>query len=226
MQAKPDREANPTGDPHLACAMADSRAGRDYLAAMAAAANYAYANRAVIAYHAGRTLAALFGKAGFAMRLVYDISHNIARRERVEYGRYRGECLVHRKGATRALPPGAPELPDDLTPHGQPVIIPGDMGSPSWVLAGVPGGAETHASVCHGAGRRLSRKKAQKTVDAKAVVDRLTKKGILLHAGSRESIREEAPDAYKDVNRVVEAVTGAGLARAVARLKPIGVIKG
>lgn len=209
------------------CAPIDSPLGRDYYRAMMAAANYAWANRQRIGYHLIEALAALFGKAGFRARLVQDVSHNLARREEVLHLGKRVEAMVHRKGAVRALPAGDPALPPDLLAIGQPVILPGDMGSASYVLVAAPdAGRVSFSSVCHGAGRRLSRKRALAELDPRAVLDGLARSGVTLHAGGKDAIREEAPAAYKDIDRVVATVTGAGLARVVARLRPIGVLKG
>ncbi|MBN2171205.1 MAG: RtcB family protein [Candidatus Krumholzibacteriota bacterium] len=208
-------------DRQLACAPIRSREGRAYLGAMAAAANFAFANRQILTALARDVFRGALGGAG--LRLVYDVAHNIAQFE--EHGGR--ELLVHRKGATRAFPAGRREVPADYAGVGQPVLIPGSMGTASWVLAGEPGSlAETFGSCCHGAGRRLSRKAALKESRAEAVVADLERRGILVAAASRRGICEEKPDAYKDVDAVVEVVHRAGLARKVARLRPLAVIKG
>ncbi len=208
-------------DRQLACVPIDSAEGRSYLGAMAAAANYAFANRQVLTAGIRETFRRLHETR--ALPLVYDVAHNIAQFER-HGGR---EVLVHRKGATRAFPAGRPELPADYRTVGQPVLIPGSMGTASWVLAGAEGSmAETFGSCCHGAGRRMSRSRAKKETRAEAVVAALASRGILIAAASKRGITEEKPEAYKDVDRVVEVVHRAGLARKVARLEPLAVIKG
>jgi tRNA-splicing ligase RtcB len=189
---------------------------------MAAAANYGRANRQLLADAVRR----VFDEETDAhLALVYDVSHNLAK---VEYHSVDGvtrRLCVHRKGATRALPPGHPDLPQDLRPVGQPVLIPGTMGTSSYVLTGVPGG---HAffSTCHGAGRVLSRHAAVRTVGGRELRDRLEARGIAVRASSWKGLAEETPEAYKDVGDVVEAGEAAGLCRKVARLTPIGVVKG
>jgi tRNA-splicing ligase RtcB (3'-phosphate/5'-hydroxy nucleic acid ligase) len=198
-------------DRQLACAPLDSPEGRDYLAAMAAAANFAWTNRQALC-HAVRTAvgAVLGAEAAAGTRTVYDVAHNVAKLE--EHGGRR--VCVHRKGATRAFP-------------GQAVFIPGSMGTASYVLAGLPGAMEqTFGTVCHGAGRRLSRTAARRQVDARGLQRELEAAGVTVAAASRRGLAEEAPVAYKDVDRVVEVVERAGLAARVARLRPIGVVKG
>jgi tRNA-splicing ligase RtcB len=209
-------------DRQLACAPVDSPEGRAYLGAMAAAANYGRANRQLLAQAARR----VFGReAGASLELVYDVSHNLAKIERhVVDGRPYRLC-VHRKGATRALPPGHPDLPADLREAGQPVLIPGTMGTFSYVLTGVVGGAAFH-STCHGAGRVMSRHAAARAVGGKELRSRLEADGIVVRSSSLRGLAEEAPEAYKDVSAVVEASEGAGLCRKVARLVPLGVVKG
>ncbi len=210
-------------DRQLACAPVDSDEGRSYVGAMYAAANYARANRQLL----GTAAAAAFRWAtGRGLELVYDISHNLAKIERHQVDGETRELCVHRKGATRALPPGHPELPADLVEAGQPVLIPGSMGTASYVLTGVPDGHAFH-STCHGAGRRLSRHQAARTVSAKVLRDELERRqGILVRAASRRGLAEEAPSAYKDVDEVVRVAEQAGLCRRVARLVPLGVVKG
>jgi tRNA-splicing ligase RtcB (3'-phosphate/5'-hydroxy nucleic acid ligase) len=211
-------------DRQLSCAPVDSDDGRDYLAAMAAAANFAWCNRHALGHAARKAVARVLGEeAGAGTRTVYDVAHNVAKLER-HGGR---TVCVHRKGATRAFPPGHPELPADYQEAGQPVFIPGSMGTASYVLAGRPGAMEqTFGTVCHGAGRRLSRTAARKQVQGAALERELAASGITVAAASRRGLAEEAPMAYKDVDRVVEVVERAGLADRVARLRPIGVIKG
>ena len=225
-------------DRQLACAPIQSEEGQDYLGAMAAAANYAWANRQGITHFTRQALERLFGRA--AVRVVYDVAHNIAKRERhvvPTAGREESaagggageerEVLVHRKGATRAFPPGHPETPARYRHVGQPVLIPGSMGTASWVLVGAEGAMrETFGSVCHGAGRLLSRAAAKRGRDAREVQRRLEEQGIIVKSETRDGILEEVPEAYKDVDAVIEVVHNAGLARKVARLRPMGVIKG
>jgi tRNA-splicing ligase RtcB len=216
-------------DRQLCCAPLASPEGRRYLAAMAAAANFAFANRQVMTHWVRRSFAAALG--GPAERLdievVYDVCHNIAKLETFEVdGRTRRVC-VHRKGATRAYPPGHAQVPAAYRAVGQPVLIPGDMGRASYVLAGARGAyEESFGSACHGAGRRLSRGEAKRRARGRSVVDELAAKGIVVMAAGMATVAEEMPEAYKDVSEVVEVVHRAGLARRVARLEPMGVIKG
>jgi tRNA-splicing ligase RtcB len=209
-------------DRQLACAPVGSPEGRAYLGAMAAAANYGRANRQLLAEAASR----VFEEAtGHRLDLVYDVSHNLAKIETHEVDGEQRSLCVHRKGATRALPPGHPELPPDLREAGQPVLIPGTMGTASYVLRGVPGGG-AFFSTCHGAGRVQSRNQAAKAIGGKELRRRLERQGIAVRGSSGRGLAEEAPTAYKDVSAVVEAAEGAGLCRAVARLVPVGVVKG
>lgn len=209
-------------DRQLACVPLDSPPGRAYLGAMAAAANYARVNRQLL----GEAAAGVFQRVtGRACELVYDISHNLAKIESHEVdGEARSLC-VHRKGATRALPPGHAELPDDLRAVGQPVLIPGSMGTASFVLTGVVGGG-AFFSTCHGAGRVQSRHQAARSIGGEQLRRRLEQQGIAVRGSSVRGLAEEAPEAYKDVMAVIEAAEGAGLCRAVARLQPLGVVKG
>jgi tRNA-splicing ligase RtcB len=209
-------------DRQLACAPVTSPAGRAYLAAMAAAANYARANRQLLSEAARRIFAAAVGS---RLDLIYDISHNLAKIETHEVGGRSLRLCVHRKGATRALPPGHPELPADLATSGQPVLVPGSMGTASYVLAGVPG-AGAFYSACHGAGRVMSRHQAARAVTGAALRRRLEAGGVAVRGASARGLAEEAPEAYKDVDQVVEAATAGGLCRKVARLVPVGVVKG
>ncbi|MGB2572152.1 RtcB family protein [Micromonospora citrea] len=209
-------------DRQLACAPVSSPEGRAYLGAMAAAANYARANRQVLAEAARRVFATRTGR---ALDLVYDVSHNLAKIEQHRVDGDTRRLCVHRKGATRALPPGHPDLPDDLRPVGQPVLIPGSMGTGSYVLTGVPG-APAFASTCHGAGRVQSRRQATKAVRGHDPRREIEARDIAVRGASRRGLAEEMPAAYKDVAAVVEAAEGAGLCRRVARLVPIGVVKG
>lgn len=209
-------------DRQLACAPAHSAEGRAYFAAMAAAANYARANRQLLTEAVRRA----FGETvGCDLDLVYDISHNLAKAETHDVAGTGLDLCVHRKGATRALPPGHPDLPGDLAPVGQPVLIPGTMGTSSYVLAGVPGGGAWH-STCHGAGRVRSRHRAAREVDGRRLRADLERRNVAVRASSWRGLAEEAPQAYKDVDAVVRAGEGAGLCRRVARLVPLGVVKG
>jgi tRNA-splicing ligase RtcB (3'-phosphate/5'-hydroxy nucleic acid ligase) len=211
-------------DRQLACGPASSPEGRDYLAAMAAAANFAWANRQAIADAVRAAVARVLGReSAEGTRLVYDVAHNVAKVERYQ-GR---ELLVHRKGATRAFPAGSAEIPEPYRDVGQPVFIPGSMGTSSFVLAGEPGSIElAFGSTCHGAGRRLSRTGARKQVAGAELRRELEARGIVVRSPSNKGLAEEAPLAYKDVERVVEIVERAGLSRRVAQLTPIGVVKG
>jgi tRNA-splicing ligase RtcB (3'-phosphate/5'-hydroxy nucleic acid ligase) len=210
-------------DPQLACAPVRSAEGQAYLGAMAAAANYGRANRQALAAAARRAFEAAVGTGDLV--LVYDVSHNLAKLEHhVVAGEPRLLC-VHRKGATRALGPGHTDLPDDLQAVGQPVLVPGSMGTASYVLVGTdPGGA--FSSACHGAGRTMSRHAAMRRVRGDVLRRELESAGIAVRASSARALAEEAPFAYKDVDEVVVTCERAGLARRVARLRPIGVVKG
>jgi tRNA-splicing ligase RtcB len=211
-------------DRQLACAPASSPEGAAYLAAMAAAANFAWANRQAIADAVRGAAARVLGKqVANDTRQVYDVAHNVAKVERYD-GR---ELLVHRKGATRAFPAGSTEIPEAYREVGQPVFIPGSMGTSSFVLAGEPGSVElAFGSTCHGAGRRLSRTGARKEVQGAELRRELEAQGIVVRSPSNKGLAEEAPLAYKDVERVVEIVERAGLSRRVAQLVPLGVVKG
>ena len=223
------REGVQLVDRQLSCAPISSEDGARYLGAMAAAANFAWANRQMITAGVRRGFAATFGRSAeeLGIEVVYDIAHNIAK---VEAHRTNGSVkpvLVHRKGATRAFPAGREEIPSVYRPFGQPVLIPGDMGTASYVLAGLPGAMErSFGSSCHGAGRRLSRHAAVRSFRFDEVTRRLSEKGIIVRSATREGVTEEAPGAYKDVEQVVRVAEGAGLSRRVARLVPLGVVKG
>jgi tRNA-splicing ligase RtcB len=210
-------------DRQLACAPVDSPEGRAYLGAMAAAANYSRANRHLLAEAVRDAFASATGRR--ELDLVYDVSHNLAKpEEHVVDGERRLLC-VHRKGATRALPPGDRDLPPSLRAAGQPVLIPGSMGTASYVLTGVAGGGAFH-STCHGAGRTMSRHTAKRRVQGATLRAELEARGIAVRARSIRELPEEAPFAYKDVDDVVSTCEQAGLCARVARLRPIGVIKG
>ncbi|AEB45304.1 MULTISPECIES: RtcB family protein [Micromonospora] len=209
-------------DRQLACAPVASAAGRAYLGAMAAAANYARANRQLLAHATSRIFERETGR---RLDLVYDVSHNLAKiEEHAVDGAVRRLC-VHRKGATRALPPGHPDLPEELRDVGQPVLIPGSMGTGSYVLTGVAN-SPAFASTCHGAGRVRSRKQAVAAGTGGDPRAELEARDIVVRGASRRGLAEEMPAAYKDVSAVVEAAEGAGLCRKVARLVPLGVVKG
>ncbi len=213
-------------DRQLACVPIRSAEGQAYLAAMRAAANFAWANRQAILHALRGSFARIFGKDA-RLDLIYDVCHNIAKREIHTVDGVERAVLVHRKGATRAFPAGHRDLPGAYRHIGQPVLIPGSMGTASWILVGAEGAMkETFGSVCHGAGRLMSRAAARKGRDARSVAERLEQQGILVRSETRDGILEEVPEAYKDVDEVIEVVHAAGLARKVARLRPLGVIKG
>jgi len=217
----PDRE--------LVCAPLNSPDGQDYLAAMRCAANYAFANRQVLAHFARKAFEeALAGKVrNWRLHQVYDIAHNMGKIETHLIDGERIKVCVHRKGATRAFGPGFEGLPEEYRSIGQPVLVPGSMGTASWVLVGTQGSMErSFGSTCHGAGRVMSRSQAKKSVWGEDLRNQLEAKGIHVRAGSMAGLAEEAPQAYKDVDDVVETVTGAGIARKVARLVPVAVVKG
>jgi tRNA-splicing ligase RtcB len=216
-------------DRQLACAPIRSKEGRRYLAAMACAANYAYANRQIMLHHCREIFERVFGigPREINMRLVYDVCHNIAKQEEHTVDGRRRLLCVHRKGATRAFGPGHPALNPAYREVGQPVLIPGDMGTASYVLAGTEGAMqETFGSTSHGAGRVLSRKAAKKRGRGRSIGRELEDKGILVRWTGRSTMAEEMPEAYKDVSQVVEAVHGAGISKKVARLRPVAVVKG
>jgi tRNA-splicing ligase RtcB len=215
-------------DRQLCCAPIRSDEGRRYLGAMAAAANFAFANRQVMAHFVRETFeqALGLGPGEHRTRTVYDVCHNIAKIERHKVGGTERELCVHRKGATRAFGPGHPALPATLRDLGQPVLIPGDMGRYSFVLLGRSGSEEAFGSTCHGAGRAMSRSAAKKSARSRAVVRELESQGIHVRAAGKATVLEEIPEAYKDVANVVKAVDGAGLAGRLVRLRPMAVIKG
>lgn len=216
-------------DRQLCAAPLESPEGKRYLAAMAAAANYAFANRQMIAHGVRTSFEDVLGlgRAKLGLSLVYDVCHNIAK---MEEHRVRGKLkrlCVHRKGATRAFPPGHPKTPDAYKRVGQPVLIPGDMGRYSYVLVGTERAyEETFGSTCHGAGRVMSRRQARKIAGSRSIVREMEEKGIFVRAAGRATLMEEIPEAYKDVAEVVDVVQGAGISRKVAQLRPMGVIKG
>ncbi|OLE60069.1 MAG: RNA-splicing ligase RtcB [Gemmatimonadetes bacterium 13_1_20CM_2_70_10] len=220
--------AIPLPDKQLCCAPLASPEARQYWGAMNAAANFAFANRQLMAHYARRALGQVFGpEAAERTHLVYDVCHNIAKIERHEVAGAPRRVCVHRKGATRAFPPGHPELASQFRDLGQPVLIPGDMGRYSYVLLGTEGAfRETFGSTCHGAGRRLSRHQAKKLARPRNILKELEAQGILVRAANRGTVDEEMPEAYKDVSRVVDVVHAAGIGRKVVQLKPVAVVKG
>jgi len=216
-------------DRQLACALLSSDLARRYLAAMACAANYAWANRQILMHWTMETFLKTLSirPEELGMNLLYDVCHNIAKKEMHQVSGEGTMVCVHRKGATRALPPGHPLLPEIYRATGQPVLIPGDMGTHSYVLAGAAGSMErSFGSSCHGAGRILSRTQAVKQAKGRAINRELEDKGIIVHSRGKHTLKEEMPEAYKDVSLVVDVVEAAKLAVKVARLRPLGVIKG
>jgi len=213
-------------DRQLACVPVKSSEGQAYLAAMRAAANFAWANRQGMTHFARQAFKRVLGEKE-DLRVVYDVCHNIAKLERHTVNGKDRTVMVHRKGATRAFPVGRPEIPEDYKDIGQPVLIPGSMGTASYVLVGAAGSLlETFGTTCHGAGRVMSRTAAKKSAFAQNAKQRLEDLGIVVRSETRDGITEEIPEAYKDVDAVVNVVHNAGLSTRVARLKPIGVIKG
>jgi tRNA-splicing ligase RtcB (3'-phosphate/5'-hydroxy nucleic acid ligase) len=214
-------------DRQLACAPISSPEGKAYYGGMAAAANYAWANRQVITDLTRKVLAKLYGISTEQVPLVYDVCHNVAKMEVHKVDGRDMQVCVHRKGATRAFGPGSPDLPPEFAVTGQPVIIPGSMGTPSFLLSGTAGAMEkTFGSTCHGAGRVTSRTQAKKAVRGKDIRDQLEREGIIVRAPSEASIAEEAPQVYKPSEEVVRVVDAVGISRLVAKLVPLGVIKG
>lgn len=217
----PDRE--------LVCAPLNTPEGRDYLAAMRCGANFAFANRQMLAFQVRRAFEDVFLREGlpWEVRQVYDVAHNIGKIEQYEIDGEQRTVCVHRKGATRAFGPGRPEVPADYRHVGQPVLVPGSMGTASYVLVGTNDAMlHTFGSSCHGAGRHMSRRQARKAIGGNTLREQLEKRGIVVRAGSLRGLSEEAPFAYKDVVEVVDVVEKAGIARKVARLEPLAVIKG
>lgn len=216
-------------DRQLACAPIDSPDGRNYLCAMACAANYAWANRQAIMHWCREAFERTFGMGAtkLGLHMIYDVAHNIAKFEMHKIDGKKRKFLVHRKGATRAFGPGREEIPPIYREHGQPVIIPGDMGTASYILAGTEGAMkETFGSTCHGAGRRLSRRGAVKATSGRRIDEELRSRGIIARWRGRRTMQEEAPEAYKEIDHVVSVVEGVGISRKVARLVPMGVVKG
>jgi tRNA-splicing ligase RtcB len=229
MQEVVRREGIELPDRQLACAPLDTPEATRYLGAMNAAGNYAFANRQMMAYRVREAFARVFERSweDLGLQLVYDVAHNMAKWEtHLLDGQERRLC-VHRKGATRAFPPGHPDVPIAYRELGQPVLIPGDMGRYSYVLAGTETAyRETFGSTCHGAGRKMSRTRAKRSAQGRSLRREFAEQGIEVRASSFATIAEEIPEAYKDVAEVVEVVHRAGIARKVARLRPMGVLKG
>eukprot|EP01119_Soliformovum_irregulare_P018734 TRINITY_DN5799_c0_g1_i3.p1 TRINITY_DN5799_c0_g1~~TRINITY_DN5799_c0_g1_i3.p1 ORF type:complete len:261 (+),score=71.19 TRINITY_DN5799_c0_g1_i3:165-947(+) len=224
--AKQDIKLN---DRQLACARINSQEGQDYLAGMAAAANYAWVNRQSMTFLVRQAFAKMFHSTpdDLDMHVVYDVSHNIAKVEEHMVGGRPKQVLVHRKGATRAFPPHHPLIPVDYQFTGQPVLIGGTMGTCSYVLTGTDTGmAETFGSTCHGAGRAMSRNKSRRALTPQDVMDELAAKGISIRVASPKLVMEEAPDSYKDVTAVVDTCHAAGISKKCFKLRPIAVIKG
>jgi tRNA-splicing ligase RtcB len=196
---------------------------------MRSAVNYAFANRQVITHWTRNAFAEALHRSSddIGLRVVYEVAHNIAKIEEHSVDGEKKPVCVHRKGATRAYGPGSPDIPEDYREIGQPVLIPGDMGRYSYVLVGTTKAMqETWGSTCHGAGRRMSRRQAKKTAKGRSIERELEEQGIIVKGASRATVIEELPEAYKDVTDVVEACEMAGISKIVARLKPLGVIKG
>jgi tRNA-splicing ligase RtcB len=216
-------------DPELVYAELDSKEANDYIAAMKCAVNYAFSNRQIITYLVRKTFEKVFNKSfdALGMEIIYDVAHNIAKLEEHEVDGKRMKLYVHRKGATRAFAKGRNEIPKEYRAIGQPVLIPGSMGTASYLLIGDEGAMkETFGSTCHGAGRTMSRAKAVKTLPARKVLEELSTKGIEVRVVSKELISEEAPQAYKNIDEVVESVAKAGISKIVSRNVPLAVAKG
>jgi len=214
----PDRE--------FACVPFNSLEGQRYFKAMASAANYAWANRQMIAHFVRKAWKAVLGENSSSLKALYDVAHNIIKKEKYFINGKEMELAVHRKGATRAFPPDHLEIPEKYRLVGQPVLIPGSMGTCSYVLAGTKKGEESFYSTCHGAGRTMSRHEAIRRISGQDTIKALESKGIIVKCQSFRGIAEEAPLAYKDIDSVIEVVHNAGLSKKVAKLVPIGVIKG
>jgi tRNA-splicing ligase RtcB len=229
LRGVPERYGIELPDRQLACAPVNSPEGTRYIGAMRAAANFAWCNRQLLMWQAREVFEAIFGQTwqDLSMELVYDVAHNIAKFEEHRIGETDKRVWVHRKGATRAFPAHHPETPAAYQEIGQPVMIPGDMGRASWVLAGQPGSMQqTFGTTCHGAGRVMSRRAAIRHARGRRIDRELAQQGVVARARSWRGLAEEQPEAYKNVDLVVETVHNAGLSRKVARMRPIGVIKG
>ncbi len=229
LRGVPEKYGIELPDRQLVCAPVNSSEGANYLGAMRAAANFAWCNRQLLMWQSREVFENVFHRdwQSLDMKLIYDVAHNIAKYEEHVIDGIRKNVWVHRKGATRAFPPHHPELPSQYESIGQPVLIPGDMGRASWVLAGQTGSMQqAFGSACHGAGRILSRHAAVRAAKGRRIDRELAKQGVVARARSWRGLAEEQPSAYKDVDVVVDVVADAGIAKKVARLRPIGVIKG
>ena len=229
MRAAPHKYGIALPDRQLCCAPLESPEGEAYLGAMRAAANFAWCNRQILTALVRQVFERIFGRSWQAleMQLVYDVAHNIAKFEKYKIGRKTREVCVHRKGATRAFPPGHAEIPERYREIGQPVLVPGDMGRASWVLTGAAGSmTQTFGTTCHGAGRALSRHAAVRNMGPRQVADEMERRGVIARSRTARGLAEEQPLAYKDVDLVVDVVHRAGISKKVARLRPLGVIKG
>ena len=229
LRGVPEKYGISLPDRQLVCAPVNSPEGQHYLGAMCAAANFAWCNRQLLMWQARECFETVFGRTWqeMQMNLIYDVCHNIAKLEEHTIGGRKRKLWVHRKGATRAFPPDHPEVPPQYAKIGQPVIIPGDMGRASWVLVGQEGSMEqTFGTACHGAGRMMSRTAAVAHAKGRRIDQELAGRGVIARARSWKGLAEEQPDAYKDVDLVVEVVHQANIAKKVARMRPIGVIKG
>jgi tRNA-splicing ligase RtcB len=228
LRAMPRKFALPVVDRELACAPFDSDEGRRYFAAMCCAANMSFANRQVILHRVREVFSDVFGRdpAALGIRNVYDVAHNTAKLETHGTGRSARSLLVHRKGATRAFPPGHPELPPEYRATGQPVIVGGSMETGSYVLAGIESGAAAFFSTAHGSGRTMSRTRARKLVRGEQLKQQMEQRGILVRSASWRGLAEEAGFAYKDVDEVALATEAAGLSKRVAHLLPVANVKG
>ncbi len=229
MEKSPHGMANELVDKQLACAPIASEIGQRYYGAMCSGINYAFANRQMLTHQVRRSFEKVFGEDAdtLGLDIVYDVCHNVAKTETHTVEGETRDVMVHRKGATRAFPAGNPMIPAAYARVGQPVLVPGSMGTCSWVLSGQPGAMErSFGSTCHGAGRRMSRTQAKKTWWGEDLVEDLGKRGIKIKPASFRVAAEEAPGAYKDVDHVVDTCEGVGISSKVARLDPLGVVKG
>jgi tRNA-splicing ligase RtcB len=225
MQEAMKRYSITVTDRQLACVPVSSPEGQTYLKAMAAAANFAFTNRQIITHRVRAAFGRIFGNV--SLSILYDVCHNIAKMEEHEVGEVRKKLLVHRKGATRAFPAGHSSLPPEVRDTGQPVLIPGSMGTSSYVLVGTDVAMkETFGSCCHGAGRAMSRTQAKRETTAEDLLRQMRGRNIVVRGETNAGLVEEKPDAYKDIDRVVDVVHGAGIAIKVARLRPLAVMKG
>jgi tRNA-splicing ligase RtcB (3'-phosphate/5'-hydroxy nucleic acid ligase) len=215
-------------DKQLACAPVNSSEGSDYLKAMACAANFAWCNRQMIVHWVRESFESVLKRSAedLDMHIVYDVCHNIAKREEHVVDGKKRKLIVHRKGATRAFGPSRSEIPSRYQDVGQPVLIPGDMGTESYVLHGIDASEETFGSTCHGAGRVMSRNQSVRQFRGEDIVEELGRRGIYVHPASLKVAAEEASGSYKNIREVVDIVDGAGISKKVARLEPIGVVKG